>query len=274
MTQATSGYLNLADGKLYYEVTGQGPAMVLGHAGFVDSRMWDDQWEAFAQHYQVIRYDMRGFGRSDRAEAPIARRDELYALLQHLGIARATLIGCSMSGEILLDTALEHPELVSALVVVSTVPSGFELRGEPPRYLLEMMAAIQQGDLVLASELQNRIWIDGSFRQPDQVDPPVRARAAEMNQIALANATWQIADATPLHPLDPPAVQRLHDLHVPTLIIAGELDDPEILRAAELMAATIPGARKVIISDSAHMPNMEQPSAFNQAVLGFLHNLK
>jgi 2-hydroxy-6-oxonona-2,4-dienedioate hydrolase len=274
MTHVTSGYVELDDGKLYYEVAGEGEPFVLSHAGFVDSRMWDDQWNDFTQRYRVIRFDMRGFGKSDPADAPRSRREDLYRMLQHLNIARATLLGCSMSGEIILDFALEHAEMVSALVVVSTVPSGFELQGDPPRYVMEMMAAIQQGDLALASELQNRIWIDGPFREPDQVDPRIRRRAAEMNQIALANQTWRKVDASPLAPLNPPAVQRLDEIRVPTLIVAGGLDHPEVLRAADVMAAAIPQASKVIIPDCAHMPNMEQPVKFNQVVLDFLHNLK
>jgi pimeloyl-ACP methyl ester carboxylesterase len=217
---------------------------------------------------------MRGFGKSDAAEAPIARRDDLYRLLKQLNMACAILIGCSMSGEIILDFALEHPEMVSALVVVSAVPSGFELQGEPPRYLMEMIGATQQGDLALASELQNRIWIDGPFREPEQVDALVRQRAAEMNRIALANGTWGKADSAPLKPLDPPAVQRLGELQVPTLIVAGGLDHPEILRGAEVMAAAIPGAGKVIMPGCAHLPNMEQPATFNRVVLDFLDNLK
>src|SRR5215831_5187749 len=116
MTYGTSGYFDLGDDKLYYEVAGEGEPLVLSHAGFVDCRMWDEQWDAFTQCYRVVRFDMRGFGRSDRAEAPVARRDDLYRLLKHLGIARAILLGCSMSGEIVLDIALEHPEMVSALV--------------------------------------------------------------------------------------------------------------------------------------------------------------
>src|ERR671925_14652 len=99
MTHVTSGYVDLGDGKLYYEVAGDGEPLVLSHAGFVDRRMWDDQWQDFTQRYRAIRFDMRGFGKSDPAAAPIARRDDLYRLLQHLNIARATLLGCSMSGE-------------------------------------------------------------------------------------------------------------------------------------------------------------------------------
>jgi pimeloyl-ACP methyl ester carboxylesterase len=272
MAQAKSGYVDLEDGKLYYEVAGDGEPLVFSHAGFVDSRMWDDQWNDFAQRYSVIRFDMRGFGKSGRAEKPVARRDDLYHLLKHLGIERTALLGCSMSGEIVLDFTLEHPEMVSTLIVVSAVPSGFEMRGEPPQLLMEMMAAVEQGDLALASELQNRIWIDGPFRQPDQVDPGVRKRAAEMNRIGLANDTFRKVDASPLNPLNPPAAQRLNEVHVPTLIIAGGLDDPEILRAADVMEAAISRASKVIMPECAHMPNMEQPEKFNQVVLDFLQN--
>jgi 2-hydroxy-6-oxonona-2,4-dienedioate hydrolase len=273
MSLLSTGYVELDDGKLYYEAAGTGEPLVLAHAGFVDSRMWDDQWRDFAQHYRVIRFDMRGFGKSDPAAAPVSRRNDLYRLLKQLDVARASLLGCSLGGEMILDFALEYPAMVSALIVVSAVPGGFQMQGEPPRYLMEMMSAVQQGDLALASELQIRIWVDGPFRQPEQVNPQVRQRAAEMNGIALAKRTWGIADAHPLNPLDPPAAQRLSEIGAPTLILAGGLDDPEILRAAEVMATAIHGAKKVIIPNCAHLPNMERPAEFNQAVLGFLRGL-
>jgi pimeloyl-ACP methyl ester carboxylesterase len=271
MTQATSGYVDLDDGKLYYEAAGAGAPLVLLHAGFLDSRMWDDQWHDFSQHYRAIRFDMRGFGQSDRVEGPVSRRHDLYRLLKQLDIRRAAFLGCSLGGEMILDVALEQPAMVSALIVVSTAPGGFELQGAPPPHLFEMLAAVEQGDVALASELQNRLWVDGSFRQPEQVNPLVRQRAAAMNRVALANGTWGKADAQPLHPLDPPAAQRLGEVQAPTLIVAGGLDHPEILRAAGMMAAAIPGAKKVIIPECAHVPNMEKPAEFNQAVLEFLH---
>lgn len=274
MTQVTNGYVELDGGKLYYEVAGEGEPLVLAHAGFVDSRMWDDQWQAFSQHFRVIRFDLRGFGKSDPSETPVTRRDDLYRLLKHLNIKRAALLGCSLSGEISLDLALERPELVTSLIVVSTVPGGFELQGEPPRYLLEMMAAMEQGDVALASELQNRIWIDGPFRQPEEVDPRIRQRAGEMNRIALTNMTWLKMEAAPFNPLQPPASHRLNQIGVPTLIIAGGLDHPEILRAADVMTNAIPGAKKVILPNCAHLPNMEQPEQFTQVVLDFLISLK
>lgn len=271
MQQKIVNYAEVDGGRIYYEVAGQGQPLVLAHAGFLDSRMWDDQWEALAQHYRVIRFDLRGYGQSDSIDAPVAYRRDLHHLLRHLEIPRAHLVGCSLSGEMVLDFALEYPEMVSALVVVSAVPGGFEMQGEPPRYLMEMIGAVQAGDLERASELQVRIWVDGSFREPEQVSPAVRQHAAQINQDNLSRGTWAVTSMMPpADPLQPPAVTRLGDIAAPTLVIAGALDHPEILRAADVLADGIAQARRVIVPDSAHVPNMEQPEAFNRAVIDFL----
>ena len=273
MTHTDNGFMALEGGSIYYEAAGAGAPLVLAHAGFVDSRMWDDQWPDFAQQQHVIRFDMRGFGQSALGALPIERRRDLDQLLQRLDVPRASLLGCSLSGEVVLDFALEHPDRVSALILVSTVPGGFEMQGEPPALLFEMLGAIEQGDLARASELQNRLWIDGAFRQPEQVNPTVRRRAAKMNQVALANGTWFKAEMQPANPLNPPAMLRLGEIRLPTLIIAGALDHPEVLRAADVMQAAIPQTEKIIIPDAAHLPNMDQPAMFNQIVLDFLRRV-
>src|SRR5579859_2980612 len=108
MTKTITGYAQLNDGKLYYEMAGEGETLVLGHAGFVDRGMWDAQWEAFAAKYRVIRYDMRGYGKSDPVTGPRTRRDDLRQLLKYLQVERTILLGCSMGGEIMLDFMLEH----------------------------------------------------------------------------------------------------------------------------------------------------------------------
>jgi pimeloyl-ACP methyl ester carboxylesterase len=270
-----TGYFDLGDGKLYYETggeEGQRETLVLSHAAFLDSRMWDEQWAAFTQHYRVIRYDMLGYGKSDRVTGPRTRRQDLYRLLQHLGVTRAHLLGCSMGGEIMLDLTLEHPELAASLIMVNSTPSGFELQGEPPPYLFEMIAAMQQGDIDLASELQLRIWVDGSQRQPEQVNPVVRQQASVMNRIFVANGTWALAE--PLNPLTPPAAGRLAEVQTPTLLITGALDHGEILRAADVLAAGVREAKQVSIPATAHVPNMEVPEVFNQAVLAFLAEVR
>ncbi len=268
-----TGYLEVADGKLYYEdsITPQNRGtLVLSHAGFLDCRMWDDQWETFRSTYRVIRYDMAGFGKSAPVTGPRARRDDLYRLLQHLQVERAHLLGCSIGGEIVLDLALEHPEVAASLILVNSVPSGFEMQGEPPQYLFEMMGAMQAGNVDTASELQLRLYVDGPQRQPDAVNPEARQRAAAMNRAVVSSQTWMIADVAPLHPLDPPAVERLSTVDIPTLIISGALDHAENLRAADLLATSIPGARQVRMTDTAHVPNLEDAATFNRIVLDFL----
>ena len=270
MVETQSGYVQVDGGKLYYEMAGEGETVVLVHAGFVDSGMWDGQFEEFAKQYRVIQYDMRGFGKSDVATGPVCRRADLYGVLTALGIEEAHLIGCSIGGETVIDFALEHPEIVKSLVVVSATPSGFEMQGEPPPFLLEMMGAIQEGNLEYASELQVRIWVDGMFREPEPVNTDIREQAAEMNWIAVKNGTWMIADLQPLTPLHPPAIGRLGELSVPTLIMAGALDHTEISRAADVMVTEIKGAEKVILDSAAHVPMMEKAMEFNRAVLDFL----
>src|SRR5688572_14601385 len=129
MMQTQIGDFVQIDGKqLYYEVAGEGKTgratVVLIHAGFLDHGMWDEQWEALRRDYRVIRYDMRGYGKSDALEGPTNRRAELYALLIHLGVDAAYLVGCSLGGTTALDFALEHPAMVKGLVVVNGTPSG------------------------------------------------------------------------------------------------------------------------------------------------------
>jgi pimeloyl-ACP methyl ester carboxylesterase len=270
MAETGTGYLELGDGKLYYEVAGEGETLVLGHAGFLDSRMWDPQWDAFTARYRVIRYDMRGYGKSDPASGPRNRRRDLAHLLDHLGVTRAALLGCSMGGQIMLDYALEHPEVVSALIMVTSAPSGFQMKGTPPPELLEMIAATQQGDTARTSELQLRLWIDGPYRQPEQVNPDVRRHAAEMNGIPVERNTWLLADTQPFEPLDPPAISRLDTIDIPTLVMSGALDHPETVRTAGVLADSIKGAQQHTFAHSAHVPNMEEPEEFTQTVLNFL----
>lgn len=273
MQTQTPNYVEIDGKRLAYEVAGEGEVLVLAHAGFLDRHMWDDQWHDFSQKYRVIRYDMRGYGDSDALNGPTSRRAELYALLTHLGVESAYLVGCSMGGETMLDFTLEHPSMVKALVTVNSAPSGFEWQGEPPDDVLALIDATQKGDLARVAELQLHIWIDGPHRQPDEVTPDVRQRALAMTQTPVQRMTWATVDMQPANPLVPPAMAQLHKVHVPTLVVVGALDDGEILRAGDILATEIAGAQKAVIANAAHIPSMEQPAEFNQLVLEFLDKI-
>jgi pimeloyl-ACP methyl ester carboxylesterase len=130
-----AGTLAVTGGQLYYEAKGEGQPLILLHAGGMDSRMWDAQFDRLSQVFLVVRYDLRGFGRSSKPGQPFYPVDDLYQLMRHLGIKRASLAGLSMGSGVALDFALEHPEVVEKLVLVSM--SG-PPRNLPPQAQLAM----------------------------------------------------------------------------------------------------------------------------------------
>jgi pimeloyl-ACP methyl ester carboxylesterase len=252
---------------LYYEIAGDGPALVLAHAGFVDRRMWDEQFTVFAEHYRVIRYDRRGFGNSKMTPGAFSHRRDLHGLLARLGLEHAHLLGCSAGGGVMIDFALEHPQMVTSLVLVSSAVGGYQFQGDMPKPMQDLSAAIQSKELERAANIAVQIWIDGPQRGPDQVPARIRERAKEMSLTALPNAF------TEEQPLEPAALERLSEISVPTLVIVGEMDDPSIAAIGQEFASRIPNARKEVISGAAHLPNMEKPEEFNRMVLEFLHQV-
>lgn len=253
---------------LYYEVMGDGEPLVLVHAGIADGRMWDGQFEAFAGRHRVVRYDMRGFGRTVvTTEGAYSHHEDLRGLLDFLGIERARFVGCSMGGKTVIDFALEFPERTRALVLVGPAVGGFEPDVDPPEEWDELVAADGAGDLKRVSELEVRMWVDGPYRGPDRVDPAVRDLVREMNLIALKNEASGSGDE---QPLEPSAANRLAGIRVPTLVLVGDQDRPEIVAGADLLEERLPNGQKVVMSGTAHLPNMERPEEFNRIVLEFL----
>lgn len=265
----TSGFVPVEGGKLYYEAAGAGHPVVLIHAGIADCRMWDNQFAAFAEHYRVIRYDVRGFGRSDMPTGRYSLLADLKNLLVRLGAASAHLLGASMGGAIAVDFALENPDLVDSLVLVGSGLSGHQPSDETRLMWSEIGEAAEAGDHANAVELELRMWVDGPRRTPDQVDPTVRSRVREME---LHNAAIETDAGTPIR-LDPPAIGRLGEIGAPTLVLVGDGDQPDILAIADLLVKGIPRARYAAIPRVAHLPSMEEPALFNQIVLDFLKGL-
>jgi len=261
-----SGFAPVAGGQLYYEVAGQGDALVLIHAGIADSAMWDAHLPTLARSHRVIRFDLRGFGQSPACAGPYSPRADLRALLDHLGVRRATLVGVSLGGALALDFALEYPALVDRLVLVGARPSGTAPSPELLRRWDEINDAEEAGDIARAVELELRLWVDGPRRSPQAVDPEVRERVRVMNT---RNFALAVPDAAP-QPLQPPALGRLSEVNALTLIVAGADDVADVVAAADLLEQGIPGARKVILLNAAHMLPMEHPALFNTVLLDFL----
>jgi pimeloyl-ACP methyl ester carboxylesterase len=271
MTGESSGrgrYVEVGGARLYVESAGEGPAVVFLHAGICDRRMWDAQVEPFASAYRVVRYDRRGFGRTVTVAEPFSHHADLARLLDALDVERAALVGCSQGGLISIDFALEHPERVSALVLVASALGGFPFSGEDTAPWGELEAAIERGDLDRANEIELRIWVDGEGRAPDQVDPAVRELVRDMNRIALA-----APDPGEAARLDPPAYERLGEIACPALVVVGDLDTPRARATADHLAATLRDAKKVVLEGTAHLPSMERPDDFNRLALAWLSGM-
>lgn len=253
--------------RIRYEITGEGDPLVLVHAGIADGRMWEPQIEAFSRRYRVVRYDMRGFGGTRPVAGPYSHHADLRGLMDHLGIERASFVGCSLGGAVALDFALSYPEATAALVLVCSAVGGFDTDLEPPIEWEELAAAEEAGDLERVSELEVRIWVDGPGQDPGRADPQIRDLVREMNLIALRNEATGLGEALEL---DPPAAARLHEVRAPALVVAAELDQPVTMQRADLLARDVPGARRATMPGVAHLPNMESPEEFNDIVLRFL----
>jgi 3-oxoadipate enol-lactonase len=244
--------------RLYYEVAGEGEPVVLLHGFTLDARMWDAQFGPFAERYRVLRYDLRGFGRSDLPDgAEYARTDDLRALLAHLGIARAHVIGLSMGGAAAIDFALAHPAMTRTLTTVDAALSGYRMSVEWEALRGHVVAADN------VAEIKAR-WLALPLFAPANEQPAVAARLAAM-VADYSGIHWVRSD----HHRRAAALDELERLRVPVLAVLGERDLPDFHVIADLLA-TRAGARKVVIPGSGHMSPMEAPAAFNRVVLDFL----
>jgi 2-hydroxy-6-oxonona-2,4-dienedioate hydrolase len=268
-----SGLAPINGARIYYEMAGEGDALVMIHAGVADSRQWDDAFAYFADRCRVLRFDTRGYGRSEPVDGEYSNMADLLALLDHLELRQPlVVIGCSMGGGLALDFALAHPARVKALVLMGASPGGFDPGVPMPDKYAEVEKAYEAGDLDRVAEIGTQVWFDGRDRTPAQMDPAMRQLAYDMCRLALAHGARSLGKHLPN--VDFAAAERLGELAVPVLIVIGDRDVPDLLVAADFMAEKIPSARKVVMQDAAHLPNMEHPVEFRRIVTTFLDGLK
>lgn len=252
---------------LHWIDEGSGRPLALLHGGFLSHEMWNDQISALSSHYRVIAPDARGHGLSPNAAGPFRHTDDVAELLRGLGIESAVLIGLSMGGGVAVDTALEHPDLVEALVV-SGVGTSEPAFADPwtTRVWSEWNAAMAAGDFE-ASVGKFTLFAAGPHRSLDQVDGRVVDRLRRMTVATMAKhdpdePNWM----TPV----PDTWERAASIAVPVLAINGAIDSPDHIGMAERLIETVPSGRAVAVDDTAHYPNMERPGRFNELLADFL----
>ena len=269
--EAFEGFVDVVGGKLWAQWAGSGTGVVLAHAGIADSRQWDPQWDALVAGHRVVRYDLRGFGRSKVEHTSFSNRADLVAVMDAAGLDRAVLVGCSRAGAIVIDTALEYPDRVSGIVWVCGGLIGSDAESTPEEEAaFERHEALEEAkDWAAAADDDVAMWVDG-FGQPAGRAP----ESARQLVRTMAYETY-VADKAYGDPivLDPPAAQRLHELRGPLLAIVGAFDERATSENADRLVAAVPGAKRIDV-ETAHMPSLERPQWFTQTLLGFLAGIQ
>jgi pimeloyl-ACP methyl ester carboxylesterase len=256
------GVADLEGGRLWFERAGEGFPVVLLHPGLWDARIWDAQFDDFAVHHDVVRYDARGYGRSDPPDRPYSDLRDLRNLLSHLGIARCALVGIASGAQLALDFALAHPEIAEAIVAVAPSLSGYRWADPGIDELVDRVdREVREGALERAMDIELAVWAP--------LAGGAGPTAARVRRIAMDNLqVLQLDDAL----IEPPASATSHlaDVRAATLVIVGDRDLGEIHAIADLLVSSIPGATKRVVAEADQLVNVCRADRFNRLVLDFL----
>jgi pimeloyl-ACP methyl ester carboxylesterase len=258
----TAETLTVDQGRIYAERTGPAgaDAVLLLHAGVADRRVWDPVVDPLAKAgYDVIRYDMRGYGRSAPATEPHSLVTDALAVLDAAGVGAAHFVGLSQGAATSVDTALAGPRRVRSLSLVAPGLSGYEWPRLPG--FADRMAAAEAGDTHGLAIAIAHLWAPLSF-----IDGTRPCDAAA--KIILDQAEQFMRDEMEVE--EPPAIGRLGEIDVPTLVVLGDSDVDPITEIGRILATGIPGARSVTLSGADHMLPLRVPDKLTELLLGHL----
>ncbi len=274
------GFAEVNGTRLYYEVTGAGHPLVFLHGFSVNRRAWDDQFQRFADGYRVVRYDLRGHGKSALpTDESYTHAEDLKALLGYLGTGPAYLVGHSVGGAAIITFAVNYPDLAAALILVAPGLHGFqppEVSGSgEDRELRDYWKSVEDTAKEKGIEAARELWLRNPLAEMLRDKPAVLARR---NAMIADYSMWHAVNVDPnrflpLH-APGPAAEHLDKIRAPTLILIGERDLPRLHAVADYLQEHIANARKVVLPGVGHLPHMEDPDEFNETALSFLKGVK
>jgi 3-oxoadipate enol-lactonase len=257
VASAAGNYVSVDGGRLYYEECGSGPAVVLLHDGLLHSVLWDDMWPGLCSKYHVMRYDRRGYGRSDAAKAPFSPERDLLVLMQQTKIDRAILVGCSSGTALALDFAIAHPERVAALFLIGPVVHGMRSSD----YFLQRGNALSVNDPTAAAENWSKDRFQVAGERPE-------ARKKIFDALVMNPQNLKVPGQFEVRP-SPPTVTRLSEVQAPTLVIVGESDIADVHAFAGAIQAAVPVVRREVWKDDGHLIPLEKPAELIARLDGF-----
>ena len=244
---------------LAYDLEGAGPIIVLIHGSNLDRRLWDAEMEWLPQRARVLRYDLRGHGSSNFPRAAFANHEELIELLDEIDEDEVTIVGLSFGAHVAVDVALEAPDTVDRLVLVSPSLQGF-VPDEIPPFFADLGAALRDRDFAQANEV---LLASPLLAVPPEAQDRVRTMVTENEKM------WTIPFQL-LQTGSPPALSRLEDVSAPTLILVGDTDLAAVRAQGELLESQLPDAKLVTVAGGRHLLNLSSPDEFRESVTTFL----
>jgi 3-oxoadipate enol-lactonase len=257
-----SGYVEVEGGRIFYEAAGHGPAVVMIHDGLLHRETWNAQFASFAASHRVIRWDRRGYGRSESPSAPFVNLHDLLAVMTALEVEQASLVGCSSGSLLAIEFALDRPDMVSSLILESPIVSGFGFSKH-----FEMPAA--RGKPARDAPVDQKIeyW---TARDPWVMSAEDTAARKAMRSLLVENPQNLTGSGSFARWPGWSCMRRLSEIKAPTLIVVGESDIADVHAHAGVIQAGIKGSKRVVLIQSGHLAHFEVSDVFNRLVLDFL----
>ncbi|MFC2118627.1 alpha/beta fold hydrolase [Bacteroidota bacterium] len=256
------GYINIDNDKIFYESSGKGSVIVFIHDGLVHREIWDSQFSYFSKEYKVVRYDRRGYGNSSAGTVEYTDIEDLNSLLNHLKIDNACLIAMSSGGRLAINFTLKYPEKVTSLILVGAVVGGFSYT----EHFYSRGGHLASG--LSRSEIQEYYVNDDPY---ELYKENVYAKEKVLHLVK-TNPRRGHGSRSNVPP-SKPAFKRLNEIAVPSLILVGEFDIPDVHAHAGVINAGILNSKRDIINKSGHLIPIEQPELFNNKVKEFFNKL-
>lgn len=259
MTVSERLVIELGDGVLFGQrQSGDGPTLLLLHAGVTDRRSWQAVAEGLAGEATIVSYDRRGFGQTPATPRPFSHIQDLLGVINAVTDDPVWLVGSSAGGAIALEAALSAPDRVAGLVLLAPAVSGApepELDPATARFDRLIERVIDEGNLDERNRLETWLWLDGPSQAERRVGDPARGLMLDMNAIILRNRRPETAGASGID-----AWGQIERIGMPATVACGNLDVPCLARQSRQLADRLPAGRFRELRGVAHLPQLEQPS--------------
>lgn len=259
----TGGTVMVNGVQLYYELAGAGAPLVFAHAKLTDRRLFDEPFARFASTHRVMRYDLRGFGLSESGTGSFSHYEDFYVLCRELNLTDLRIVGVSKGAELALSLAVEHPEMVSKLLLCSCRAGKPDVSSDLAARWAEFDRAIEAGDLERAIEVDLRDWVAGPDRDPASLpeDFLLWYRTTYREVLSRPRSTGEVK-------LEPPVATRLDEVSAPCTVVVGDSDNGDVRASSDILATRL-GARKIVVENAGHLLPVERPDVFGEILRAF-----